>query len=241
APLVPHPGLVRRRCLGDGEAGAAEHPEGELDQAVESLAIQAAAFDQVPDEALDQPVAVLPLTVAPAVPAQRGGALQPDQPPVRRIAAVVEVGAEREHGRLPRVRRLRGSEDLRGHPGLLQFEHGLEQRLLAGEVVIDGTARHLARRRHVLQRGPAVPALSEQYGRLVQQPGPGGSRVNFTAALDLGNALSIVTYAEYVTIKEYVPIVRAAGRARQICDPRAALLTQAKEPPVTETLPPPLF
>jgi cytochrome P450 len=35
--------------------------------------------------------------------------------------------------------------------------------------------------------------------------------------------------------------VRAAGQARQICDTRAALLTQAKEPTVTETLPPPLF
>lgn len=35
--------------------------------------------------------------------------------------------------------------DLRGHPGLLRFEHGREQRLLAGEVVIHGAARHLAR------------------------------------------------------------------------------------------------
>src|SRR6516164_7049349 len=43
-PFVAHPGLVRWRCLGDGEPGAAEHPEGELHQAVEGAAIQAAAL-----------------------------------------------------------------------------------------------------------------------------------------------------------------------------------------------------
>src|SRR5262249_21554698 len=102
------------------------------------------------------------------------------------------------------------------------------QRLLAGEVVVDGTAGHLARRRDVLQRGPAVPALGEQGGRLVQQCGPGGLRVHLPAALDLGHALSIVTYAVYVTIVEYV--VRAAGAAPPDPYPRAALLTQAKEP-----------
>jgi cytochrome P450 len=40
----------------------------------------------------------------------------------------------------------------------------------------------------------------------------------------------------------YVPIVRAArGRPARSATTRAALLTQAKEPTVTETLPPPLF
>ena len=61
APFVTHPGLVQRRCLGDGEPGAAEHLEGELDQAVEGLAIEAAALDQVPDEPLDQRVCMFRL------------------------------------------------------------------------------------------------------------------------------------------------------------------------------------
>src|SRR5215813_4377824 len=241
-PLVAHPGLVRRRRLGDGQPGAAEHPEGELNQAVKGAAVQAPAFHQIPDEPLDQAVGVLPLAITPAVPAQRGGALQPDQSPVRRVAAVVEVGAEREHGRLPRVGRLRGGEDLRGHPGLLQFEHRLEQRLLAGEVVINGTARHLARRRHVLQRGPAVPALGEQRGRLFQQRGPGGLRVHLTAALDLGHTPSIVTYAEYVTIKEYVcsDCEGRWGRPAKSAIP-GRRFSAGKGATVTETLPPPLF
>src|SRR5580704_15488317 len=56
APFVAHPGLVLRRCLGHGQAGAAEHPERELDQAVEGPVFQVAAVDQVADEVLDEPV-----------------------------------------------------------------------------------------------------------------------------------------------------------------------------------------
>ena len=110
------------------------------------------------------------------------------------LARTEEERVQRQHGRFPRVRRsARSRGDLRGHPRFLQAEHGLEERLLAGEVVINGTARHPARRRHVLQRGPAVPALGEQCGRLFQQRGPGGRRVHLAAALDLGHTLRIHT------------------------------------------------
>src|SRR5256885_7333567 len=61
APLVTHSRLVQRRRLRHGEAGPAEHPEGELDQRVESRAVQVAAVHQVADEPLDQPVGVVPL------------------------------------------------------------------------------------------------------------------------------------------------------------------------------------
>src|ERR1700751_4290276 len=68
APFVAHLGLVRRRCLGHGEAGAAEHPERELDQAVERLVAEVAGLDQVLDEPLHQPVGVVLLALPPAVP-----------------------------------------------------------------------------------------------------------------------------------------------------------------------------
>src|SRR6516225_6074865 len=74
APLVADAGLVRRRRLGHGQARATEHPEGELDQGVEGAVFQVTAVDQVADEALDEPVGVVALAVAPAAPAQRGRA-----------------------------------------------------------------------------------------------------------------------------------------------------------------------
>src|SRR5579859_3631396 len=57
-PFVAHPRLVLRCRLGDGEAGPAEHPERELDQRVEALAVQVPTVDQVPDEVPDQAVRV---------------------------------------------------------------------------------------------------------------------------------------------------------------------------------------
>ena len=204
APLVPHPGLVPGRRLGDGEPGAAEHPEGEPDQAVERGVAQVAAVDQVAQEALDQPVGVVLLAFAPAVPAERGRALQPDKPPVDRVAAMGEVGVQRQHRRLPGVRGARGRDDLRGDPGLLEIEHGLEEGPLAGEVVVHGATGDPAGRRDVFKGRARVPALGEQRGRLVQQRGPGGLRVKLAAALDLRHALSIVTNTEYVTSAEYV-------------------------------------
>src|SRR5215470_2541586 len=204
APFVPDPGLVFGRCLGHGEPGAAEHPERELDQAVERPVLHVPALDQIPDELLDQPVGVFLFAFPPAVPAERGRAFQPDQASIHRVAAVGEVGIQRQHRRVPRVRRGRGGDYLRGRALFLQVKHGLEQSLLAGEVVVDGTAGHLAGGRDVLQRGPGVPTLGEQHGGLVEQRGPGGLRVQLAAALDLGHALSIVTNTVYVTSAEYV-------------------------------------
>src|ERR1041384_556976 len=42
-PFVTHPWLVLRSGLGDREAGAAEHPEGELDLRAEGPAVQVPA------------------------------------------------------------------------------------------------------------------------------------------------------------------------------------------------------
>src|SRR5215467_12266935 len=204
APFVPHPGLVPGRGLGHSEPGAAEHPERVLDQAVERPVLQVPAVDQVPDELLDQPVGVLLLAFPPAMPAERGRPLQPAQASIHRVTAVREVSVQRQHRRVPRVRSDRGGDYLRGRALLLQVKHGLEQGLLAGEVMVDGTAGHLAGGRDVLQRGPGVPALGEQHGGLVEQRGPGGLRVQLTTALDLGHALSIVTNTVYVTSAEYV-------------------------------------
>src|SRR6266702_4993535 len=206
APLVAHPCLVLRRRLGHREAGAAEHPEGELDQRVEGPVGQVPGPGQVADEPLDQPVGVVALALAPALPAERGGALQPDQAPVGRVAALPQVGAERLDRRVPRIRCRRGGRDRLHRAGFLKLQHGLEQRLLAGEVVVDGAPGHLARGCHVLQRGPGVAARGEQRGRLVEQCRPGGLRVHLTAALDLCHTLSIVTYTEYVTVAAYVRI-----------------------------------
>src|SRR6202041_2591458 len=90
-------------------------------------------------------------------------------------------------------------------------EHRLEQRLLAGEVVVHGAAGHPAGRRHVLERRPGVATLGEQRGRAVQQRGPGGRRVHLTAARAVLHTLSVVTYTAYVTIT-------VSGLARQICE-----------------------
>src|SRR5437660_2805223 len=204
APLVAHPQLVIRRRLGNREAGAAEHPEGELDQRVEGPVVQVPAVDQVADEPLDQPVGVVALALTPAAPAQGGGALQPDQAAIGRVAALPQVGVERLDRRVPRVGCRRRGGDRLPRAGFLQLQHGLEQGLLAGEVVVDGAPGHLARGCHVLQRGPAVAARGEQRGRLVEQRRPGGLRVHLAAALDLCHALSIVTYTEYVTVAVYV-------------------------------------
>src|SRR6202035_4353526 len=132
-----------------------------------------------------------------------GRALQPDQPPVDRVAALAEEGIEREHRGIPRVRRGRRGGDLRHRAFLLPVQHGLEQRLLAGEVVVHGAAGPPARRRHVFQRRRRVAPGGEQRRRLVEQRRPGRVRVQLPAALDRLHALSIVTYTAYVTLNEY--------------------------------------
>src|SRR5262249_45733242 len=101
--------------------------------------------------------------------------------------------------RPPAVGRCGRGGDPRDRPRFLAGQHRLEQRLLAREVVIHGTAGHLDGGRDVLQRRAGVPVRGELGRRLVQQRGPRSLGVHLAAALDLRHTLSIVTYTEYVT------------------------------------------
>src|SRR5262249_4969694 len=192
-------GLARRARRGERVPGPAEHPEREPGQAASCPVLQVAVVDERGDELLDEPVGVLLLAFPPPVPAERGRALQPDQPPVDRVAALLEVRVERLGRRLPGVGRGGRGGDPRQRPRFLAGQHRLEQRLLAREVVIHGSAGHLAGGRDVLQRRAAVPARGELDRRLVQQRGPRSLGVQLATALDLRHTPSIVTYTQYVT------------------------------------------
>src|SRR5690242_19602486 len=159
------------------------------------------------------------------MPAERGRPLQPDQAPVDRVAALVE---ERVEGLARRLQRVGGGGrggDRRDRPGLLRVQHGLEQGLLAVEVVVHRAAGDLAGGRDVLQRSSGVPARAEQPGGLPEQRRPGGLGVQLPPTPDLLHALSVVTYTEYVRSAVYV----SSG---------AAVMSQTMPPPVYDPFAP---
>src|SRR6266545_8004133 len=81
-----HPWLVHFGRFGEGQARRAEHGKGDPGCRLQRLALEDPIVHQRADKLLDEPIGVLLLALAPAMPAERERCLLPDHLAVDRIA-----------------------------------------------------------------------------------------------------------------------------------------------------------
>jgi hypothetical protein len=167
--------VVGARC---DQRDLAERGEQHVREAVDQRRVEPSGRGEPAQRQPEQPHPVAFVDRAPALPAEHRRRVDERHPPHRRIAHQVEPGpAARPQRGLGVLDAARGRHEPLDPGRLDRLDDGLEQRRLAGEMVVERAPAQPGGAQDLVDRDVLVAALGEQAPRGAHQgrPGPGAA------------------------------------------------------------------